>query len=127
MEKKENIKKFKPVDLLDENKCRKHILKELYPQGPECPSCKNDILDKTTLANFWGGKRCACKVCKVSFNARAETYLQDQQLTYSQVFMLELLIELKSNIINASFTAYILGTSIDTARKWIREFEDYER
>lgn len=110
----EVVKDFN-AHFLDESFCIQYILDKLHPRSTQCPHCKQDIKDDTTLDNFFAAKRCQCKSCKRWFTATTGTFLQGSQLNARQIVLLMLLLGYQ---INNRDIARILSVHPDTVSLW---------
>ena len=114
------------ADFLDEAACRRAVLESLHPASVKCPECDSMLNDVVTLANFWEGKRCNCKICDNWFTARTGTILQGSQLSFAQVFLLGTLLEIfAAGGISVSTMSAAIGVTDDTIRTWIRRLKNF--
>lgn len=108
--------------------CREHhavqrILRQLYPDGPKCASCRAEITGKRALASFWRGDRSYCASCNSKFAPRAGTILADSKLSYSQF---EILLVGFSLGVDHHQLASIVGIHVETVGAWASKVKFWE-
>jgi transposase-like protein len=109
------------ANFLDENYCRKWILKQIHGEQPVCPECGSDF--DVTRASFWAGKKVQCK-CGKWFSALTGTFLAGTQFDLREVFLLALF--LWFNMGNQSI-AVKLSIDPETVRLWRHKFDEIKR
>ncbi len=108
------------VKFFSDYECRGWIIKNLHPEGAFCPGCRKEILDETTLSNYWNGRRCKCKSCGKWFSAFSGTFLQECQMDERKIFILAILTELN---LHKNEIARILDINPATVRIWQGKFK----
>ncbi len=111
------------VSFFDEMKCRSWLLQNLHPIGAYSPKCNVEIKDRSTLFNFWCGKRCRCKACGKWFSAFSKTVFQECQLDERSIFILAILTELN---LHKDEIARVLAINPATVRIWQGKFKAIE-
>lgn len=119
----EELSRAFSAKLFDENVCRQWVLRRLHQDGAHCPNCNVLLQDKTTLANFWHGKRCCCKSCGRWFTAKTCTFLQGTQMEYRQIFLLAVLLHLMENPPTPESIAKCTGVSPNTVSFWHKKIK----
>lgn len=86
--------------LLDENACRRHIIKSIYQDGPRCRLCEASIDDKHYL-RFFKNLEIYCRQCRSSFFPLAGTPFASAKISCAQIVLIGLLLQLgcRTNLI----------------------------
>ncbi len=122
----EELSRTFSAKLFDEDACRQWVIGRLHLDGARCPGCNVPLQDKSTLANFWQGKRCCCKSCGRWFTAKTRTFLQGMQMEFRQVFLLAVLLDLMENPPTPELIARFVGVSLNTVSFWHKKIKVVE-
>lgn len=113
------------ADDIDSSRSAPAITIGLHGTAPRCPDCGH-ILSGKAAQSFFQGERCVCPACGRWFTARTGTFLQGSQLSYSQVFLMAVLIDFMQNGLTPARIAQAVGVSADTVRIWIKRFKVFD-
>ncbi|GAC1436667.1 MAG: IS1595 family transposase [Terriglobales bacterium] len=98
------------TELFDtDDKCRELLERLRWPNGPECPRCKNQKLARLSPKLLW------CGECDYQFTVTAGTIFNDSHLPLSKWFMVTLLLCEARKGMSANQVKRTIGVSYKTA------------
>jgi transposase-like protein len=92
-----------------DEKCRELLERLRWPNGPECPRCKNQKLARLSIKLLW------CSECDYQFTVTAGTIFNDSHLPLTKWFMVTLLLCEARKGISANQVKRTVGMSYKTA------------
>ena len=101
-------------ELLNEDHCRRWIIKKLHPETLVCPFCKSPVREHQNSA-LQDGKRIYCRECSRGFTAFSETCLSGMKWSCRDFILLLFLIATGRN---TKQIADILGRSWTAVNEW---------
>jgi len=112
------------ADFLDEEVCRRWILKTIHGDGEMmCPGCGAPLAG-IALQRFWEGKRICCRTCGKFFTALTGTFLAGCHMTFREVILFAVFLHFR---IPPREIARILRISVETVRLWEIKFKALEK
>lgn len=108
------------VDLVNEEECRRFLVRRFHPAGAHCPHC-GVVLPTAAADRFAEGGRLHCRDCGRWFTWTTGTVIEDSKLDVRQLVLLILL-----TFCHASAESIALATRLtpQSVRSWRRRLAE---